>query len=199
MRYYTPELLGRFASAEETIALAAQNELEKRSEQYAKHLKSIAKKLPRRFREMEKQFYLHDAKVVWPFLPWFAPIEMLPPPEWMQTVFGKTAREKNGQWPSAMLAVQLDAPPNELVILHYRGVRFEGTTFEPWHRLRIPSLLWLHDEVDLVRTDGQFEFLHSILFDHGVEIRIQFADFDFATLKPMIESDGLPRARQKTA
>ena len=60
MNYFTPDLLERFGSEDDQVALAAQDELEQRSRQYAEHLKGILPKLPPRFREMQERFYLHD-------------------------------------------------------------------------------------------------------------------------------------------
>lgn len=185
MKYYTPELLARFASDDEKIALAAQDELEQRAEQYAEYLKSIAKKLPPRFRELPERYYLHDAQVAWPFFPWFA-ADMGPlHPEMLWDMFEDRAFDRSGGVPSFVIALQLDAPPKELLVLHYRGVRFDGPPFRPrWHP-RFPFLEWRHDEVELVAADREVEFLHDVLFSEGVELRLRFTDFDFATLKPM--------------
>jgi hypothetical protein len=50
---------------------------------------------------------------------------------------------------------------------------------------------WLYDEVELIQGDGVTEFIHSILFTRGLELRLRFKDFDFATLKPMEVAEGL--------
>ena len=38
--------------------------MEERAEEYARNLSDIEAKLPRRFRELLDQFYLHDARVI---------------------------------------------------------------------------------------------------------------------------------------
>ena len=195
MKYYTPELLERFTSDDEPMALAAQDELEQRAEQYADHLKSISQKLPPRFRELQERFYLHDARVVWPFLPGFPPDAAPFHPEMFWKMFEETRHQPSGRVPSLMIALQLDAPPRELVILHYRGVQLEGMPLSPRRHSRFPSLEWQHDEVEVIPAEGTVEFLHSILFTEGFELKLQFADFDFATLKPMTVLSSWPSAQ----
>ena len=195
MKFYTPELLERFASTDEQTALAAQDELEQRSEHYAAYLQSIAKKLPPRFQELQQRFYLHDARVILPFGPWLPPWH----PEMLWDMLNAMQLDRSRTPPSFLIALQLDAPPREFVVLHYRGVRLEGDPFRMRRYPRIPLLDWLHDEVELVLVGEQVEFQHSILFSEGVELRLQFTDFDFATLKPMSETNSPPDTRSRTA
>ncbi len=197
MKYYTPELLDRFASKDEQTALAAQDELEDRSEEYDKHLKSIAKKLPPRFCELQERFYLHNARVLWPFLPWH-PCQMPPSnAEIFREMTAKMRRFDRSMPASLMLPVELDAPPRDLIVLHYRGVDPDKLNFELWRDSRLPTLRWLHDEVDVVPVNGGIEFLHGILFSEGIELQLQFADFDFAVLKPMASASSPPSPRAK--
>lgn len=81
-----------------------------------------------------------------------------------------------------MLTVQLDSPPKEYLVLHYRDVRLESS---PAKRAMTSTREWRHDEVRLLRAKGRAEFEHSILFNDGTELRLRFADFDFAVLKPV--------------
>src|SRR5439155_23566280 len=120
-------------------------------------------------------------------------------PEMLWEMFKGKGFDRSSRAPSFVIALQLDAPPKELLVLHYRGVRFDGPPFRPrWHP-RFPFLELRHDEIELAPADGQVEFLHNILFSEGVELRLRFADFDFATLKPMTEIFSRPNARTKTA
>lgn len=57
-----------------------------------------------------------------------------------------------------------------------------------------PNLEWLYDEVDLIPMGDGYEFRHSILFTNGLELRLRFEDFDFATLKPIEIAPELAKA-----
>jgi hypothetical protein len=199
MNYFTPDLLERFGSEDDRVALAAHDELEQRSVQYAEHLRAIEARLPPRFREMQERYYLHDARVVGPAFSWWHPdfllrpfLEMVgAPPFW-----DSRAEEERGRWPSFLLAVQLDTPPREFLVLHYRLVRIdEVRRYRHMGDDRLPFLEWRHDEVELVPTDEPPEFGHSILFSGGYKLRLRFRDFDYATLRPM----SLPPERKATA
>ena len=189
MKFFTPDLLERFASEDDRVALAAQEELEQRSEQYAEHLKGILAKLPPRFREVQERFYLHDARVVGPVFPGFHPdlLARVHPEELWGFPFREFHPEgEPGRWPSFLLVLQLDPPPREFLVLHYRLTRVEEVRrSHPLGDERLPFLEWRHDEVELVPSDGGPEFGHSILFTNGLELRLRFRDFDYATLKPM--------------
>ncbi|HYT90200.1 MAG TPA: hypothetical protein VEL76_15940 [Gemmataceae bacterium] len=189
MKFFTPDLLERFGSENDRIALAAQEELEGRSEQYADHLRKIAKKLPPRFLEVQERFYLHDARVVEPVFPWLHPefLERFHPDLWWD--WPLRVRQPEGQpgWrPSFILILQLDPPPQEFLVLHYRFARIDEVGGHPPLREEKLALLeWRHDEVELLPSDDRLEFGHSILFTHGLELRLRFRDFDYATLSPL--------------
>jgi hypothetical protein len=188
MNYFTPSLLERFASEDNRVALAAQEELERRSEQYAEHLRTITGKLPPRFRELQERFYLHDARVAALASPWFPP-EFLPNfapmMPWGFPFWGGLPEGEPGRRQSLWIALQLDTPPREFVVLHYRTARLEEVSRHlPGNGDGSPCLEWQHDEVDLIPGEAP-EVRHSILFSNGLELRLRFADFDFATLKPL--------------
>ena len=194
MKFFTPDLLERFGSEDERVALAAQEELEQRSEQYAQHLRAIEGKLPPRFRELQQQFYLHDARVVSPLFPWPVDVPWPLHPEMLWPA-GQALPEP---WPSFWLALQLDTPPREFLVLHYRFVRVEETRRRRAPRGdTCPYLEWQHDEVEIAPGQDGHELWHSILFTNGFELGLRFRDFDFATLKPLALPDGHPPARQK--
>jgi hypothetical protein len=185
MKYFTPDLLGRFGSENDTIALAAQEELEKRSEQYTEYLKRIRDKLPERFRELQERFYLHDARVISPWLPFPVEFPFAPPLmallEWSHQ--GGWAR---GPWPSFFLALELDTPPREVLVLNYREVLIDETSrHRPFQAERVPYFEWQHDEIEIIQENGVNLIGHAILFSNGFELRLQFGDFDFAVLKPL--------------
>jgi hypothetical protein len=174
MNFFTSELLDRFSSEDDAISIRAHDELERASEEYAQRLRTISPKLPPRFREMLEQFYLHDARVAIPNSPRL-PAELYP------SLFLSFTNEESR---TLSLILHLDPPPQEFLVLQYRGVwrfgEFPGRSLAPgWF------LEWAHDEIDLRDTETGVEFVHSILFSNGAELDIHFRDFDFATLKPL--------------
>jgi hypothetical protein len=62
-----------------------------------------------------------------------------------------------------------------------RGSRYSSALREE----KCPYLEWQYDEVELINTGRAQEFRHSIHFTNGLERRLRFKDFDFATLKPV--------------
>ena len=187
MKFFTPDLINRFGSQDDRIAVAAHQEFEERSEEYLRQLREIEDRLPQRFRELLDQFYLHDSRVIshssfgisepgWPGETKLA--EMAP--GW------KPSGQEESHSQSFWIALQLDTPPRETLVLQYRCAVIEETHLHQSLRdEERPALEWLYDEVELVRTDRGNEFRHSILFTRGLEVRLRFEDFDFAALKPI--------------
>lgn len=198
MKYFTPDLLGRFGSPDDAIALAAQEELEARAEQYTQHLKEVQAKLPNRLLEMQGRYYLHDARVISHWLP--MPLDCPGELPWLEWLRASHLERAGDRWSSLLLALQLDTPPKELLILHYRSVLVEEVSYHrPFQEGRLPYLEWQHDEVDVVTENGVTYTLHSILLSNGIELRLQFRDFDFATMKPLApspEPNGHPHRRK---
>jgi hypothetical protein len=189
MKYYTPELLAHFGSEDLNVAKTARQELEQKADQYVSHLELIRPKLPPRLAELQGQFYLHDARVMGPVFPWHHPDFMMKPlygPWWDLPLEVPEFEMDPGRLSSFVLVLQLDPPPQEFLVLHYRLVVLDEVSHH--RRLREERwspLEWLHDEVDLIPSDDHFEFEHSILFTQGLELRLHFRDFDYATLSPL--------------
>ena len=130
MKLFTPDLLVRFGSDDNQIASAAQDEWEERAEEYARYLSDIEAKLPKRFRELLDQFYLHDARVI-------------PQSSLMRTDLAEIEealrpgthsswRGFEGQARCALahsIWLQLDPPPREVLVLQYRSVQIENAIF----------------------------------------------------------------------
>jgi hypothetical protein len=200
MNYFTPDLLARFGSEDDRVALAAQEELEQRAERYAQYRRSIAAKLPKRFRELQQRFYLHDARVLFPGL--LQPL-LYPEPVWgpggMRLFAASLSPEVESRgWPFFWIALQLDTPPKEFLVLHYRQVLIEEV-FRLQHPREEggPFVEWQYDEVELIPSDPDFGVCHSILLTSGLELRLRFRDFDFATLKPLAGSSKRKKASSR--
>jgi hypothetical protein len=187
MKFFTPDLLERFGSEDERIALAAHEEFERRSEAYLRHLHEIRENLPPRFLELQEQFYLHDARVMnLPLLSANPDVTLSVDSQRSGLPIGQPPpRGEEGRLPSFGMALQLDTPPKEVLVLQYRSVIIEKLYHQSLADKECPGLEWQYDEVDLIRTSGKPDYLHSILFTRGIELILRFKDFDFAKLKPM--------------
>lgn len=154
MKYFTPELLDRFGSAEDEVAQVASKEWEQAHERYLAHLQEIKAKIPKRVRLLLRRYYLHDAKVL--------------------TI-------AYDEQPFFSIFLQLDTPSKEMIELRYRlagrprciqhSVISDGE--KPWQ-------WWLYDEFEVVLDKEKERFLpifmHSILLTGGVELELPFYD-----------------------
>jgi hypothetical protein len=192
MRFFTQELLQRFGSDDDRVALQAQEQLERRSEQYARHLKKVESKLPARFLELQRNYYLHDARII---SPWFLDVAFST--DWMERTESKNGR---GRQPTLLLVLQLDTPSKEVLVLHYRSVLLEELNrHASLQKETFGYLEWRHDEIDVVGANGVNYVSHSILFTSGWELRIQFRDFDFAVMSPLAEGSPPKQRRPRKA
>jgi hypothetical protein len=185
MKFFTPDLLERFGSEGNSVALEANRELEERSEKYLRHLQEIAEKLPPRLRELLERFYLHDSRVISHSS--FVISDSVEQgsanrsEKWRGAL--ATPRDESGL-SEFLIVLQLDTPPGEALLLRYRSAVIEEARLHQTLRdEHVPYLEWLHDEVELISADRDTEFRHSILFATGLELRLRFKDFDYATLK----------------
>ena len=196
MKFFTPNLIERFGSDDDRIALAAQTELEQSSEAYSRRLSEVASELPQRFQELLERNYLHDARVIDHSFLGNGDSESLGASEPRANITGwKSAERAEGRLLSFWMVLELDTPPRELLALQYRSVLIEGVDIHQALREdECPYLEWQYDEVELINTGRAQEFRHSILFTNGLELRLRFKDFDFATLKPIASMPELAEA-----
>jgi len=192
MKYFTPDLLARFGSEDDGIALAAQEELERRAAAYDREFHAIEGRLPRRFREFLGRFYLHDALVL-ALGPSTHPALMGPtglssenvPFDWLDEAPSDPAS-------SIRMALRLDVPDGDIFLLDYGRVSVE--LIRPTLLLppkTCPYLEWLNDEIELLPPENRNAFRHSILFTNDIELRIAFDDFDF---KPVTNVESFQQA-----
>ncbi len=195
MRFFTPDLLERFGSEDDNVAFEAHQEFELRSREYLRQLNEIAEKLPQRLRALIEQHYLHDARVIS-----HSPFGICAPGELgngnlADLTLGAQQTPHDGRLPSFWIHLQLDTPPREILVLQYRCALIEEAHLHQYAGDdQSPNLEWLYDEVDLIPMGDGYEFRHSILFTNGLELRLRFEDFDFATLKPIEIAPELAKA-----
>lgn len=188
MTYFTPDLLARFGSEDDQLADAAHEEVELRTEEYVRAIQDIKPKLPSRFRDLLDRFYLHDARVLPQSSLTETDLERL---EQSLRAGVRPLGALDRRTASFWIPLQLDTPPQEILVLQYRSAVIEDAEVHDSLFDDCPYLEWQHDEVELVQTGARTEFRHSILFTRGLELRLRFRDFDFATLRPMEAADEL--------
>jgi hypothetical protein len=168
MKYFTPELLERFGSADDKIADAAQGEWEAATERYADDLRAMKKHMPRRLRELLRRFSFHDARLCF---------------------IGSSGQ-------SLRLSVQLAAPPQEMVFIRYElAEKVEMTRHIVDFKDRPPYLVWLYDEIELVAPGAFPTFRHSILFNNGLELSILFQNVAFSASQALPLNGSTPEMR----
>src|SRR5437763_8892812 len=148
MKYFTPDLLERFASEDDRVSSAAEEELDRRADESLQKLHEIEERLPQRFRDLLNQFYLHDARVI------SHPPLMITDVEWLERalrsglplgwrVFGPGERRIPLYW----IPLHLDPPPREILVLQYRSVLLEDVRIHDSLFDECPYLEWQHDEI----------------------------------------------------
>jgi hypothetical protein len=186
MKFFTPDLLARFGSEDDRLAHAAQGELERRADEYLRSFREIESILPARFRELLDRYYLHDARVITRAASIGTELDRIEQSLRMGMPLDCGASQGQDHLvPSFWIPLQLDTPPKETLLLQYRDVQIEKAELHECLFEDCPQLEWQYDEVDVARGGVVPEFRHSILFTRGLELRLRFRDFDFATLKPM--------------
>jgi tetratricopeptide (TPR) repeat protein len=195
VKFFTPDLLGRFGSADENIAFEAQQELEALSEEYLRQLREIDQKLPQRFRDLLHQFYLHDSRVVSRSSFGVSAPDGLADTKLSKLTNGAKRSAQEGRLPAFWILLRLDTQPREILVLQYRSVLIEeARVHQSPGDEECPYLEWLYDEVELIPTGRDNEFRHSILFTKGLELSLRFKDFDFTTLESMEFARGFAEA-----
>jgi hypothetical protein len=149
MKYFTPDLLVRFGSADEHVSASAHAALERAAETYQSHLRAIRPRLPDSLQQLLDQHYLHDARVL------------------------LAGQADSGN--SFVIWLRLDTPPREELILNYGLVRAPKiTSHAELLDGESPYIEWLHDEVDFDTKDQPTGARQSILFSNGWEIELHF-------------------------
>jgi hypothetical protein len=166
MRYFLPELHVQLNSPDDEVADAAEEAIDRASEEYNRRWAEIKPLMPPTVVRFYEEQFLHDADV-------FAPARLSatgPSPAGGEVII--VAQQIN----------TLNAPTHDtLIFLHY------AVTAEP--RIEIPvrsrvfdpvQPIWLFDEFDMVEPGV---FTHSILVSDGRVIVIPFRDFHYHLAK----------------
>jgi hypothetical protein len=163
MKFFTPELLVRFRSADDDIADQANKEWERAIERYRRRFQRIRYRLPESLRVFDREQCLHDAEVFGPaWLP-------LPPLRVERRVVVLIAQQINTMLPETQ---------HTLAILEY-SVATDPVIEKPVSDESFresPAPQWEYDEIDLIEPSL---FSHEILFSDGRVVKMLFHDFRY--------------------
>jgi hypothetical protein len=152
MKYFTPELLERYGSEDDAVALAADAEWEAVLERYERYLQSIEGELPEPIREFTK-LLLHDA-IIWSIV-----------------------RQAN----KLIMVMHKNVPPRNVVILTYTLTQEPVIDKEALlSEHRGPIMDFQYDEFELTRAGDRITYAQSIVFGNGWEMSLRFSDVQVA-------------------
>lgn len=159
MKYFTPELLARYASDDPAVAGAADAEWESANDRYGQLLLQLEPELPANIREFNS-LLLHDALV-------------------------QSLARENGR---LIMILKKDILPREIVILRYE-LEEEPVLlpFEQNPRDWQKPTHFNFDEFD--REQGQTIYTQSIVFSNGWELRLRFRDVHVTIAEPWIPAN----------
>jgi hypothetical protein len=176
MRYFTPELLERIASADDDVADAAHEEWEQAIVRSKRRWQKIQKAFPQAVGRFEEESVcLHDARVV------------------------SIARASD----TVAMVLRAGPPAEDVVLLTFTrdGQPVIDPNALPGHGDgRVVT--WLYEEWDLDRG-GRCWF--EVLLSNGWSIRCRFRDFTYLVLRPLLPArdgpvaDGPPAAVPRSA
>jgi hypothetical protein len=170
MKYFTPELMLRFGSDDEVVALAASEEWDRRQAIYRDHLKQLGPTLPRSVRGLLKRFYLHDAKV-----------------------FTIALDDRS----TLVVNLLLDGENNGGLQLTYRLVAPPTIHRHPEIAEPCTPPQWLYDEIDAAENEPGV-FTHNILLTNGSELELRFRNLTVKRFRKMLSLSGKLQPEEST-
>ncbi len=167
MKYFTPDLLERYGSSDPAVFKPAEAEWENRCERYNAYLDSLKADLPPGLRDIEENYFLHDA-----------------------VICGMGRHDS-----SFLIMLQLDHVPYSLVIFTYDLVgepTIKKGVIPPEDCTPENHVEWQYDELERVSGDPA-TWVQSILLSNGWEVCLRFRDVRVQAAQPLIPA---PRKAQ---
>ena len=162
MKFFTPDLLERYGSADPATASAAEAEWEAVSERYAEHLKRLEPELPVQLRQLS-DLLLHDAALL------------------------SLAREGS----RLIVVLRKDIPPRDLVILRYELAEEPVLVpFARQPRDWQKPTRFDFDELDRQGEGQDTVYTQSIVFANGWELQLRFRDVQVTLAEPWVPLNG---------
>jgi hypothetical protein len=162
MRYFTPELMERLGSSDRDVARAADQEWDRRLEDYEAHLGRLEPFFSEPFQPFNA-LLLHDARVLCLAL--------------------------SGD--RLLMVLRKDVPPGEVVALTYELVAppdLDREALPPEQRSNVMD--YLYNELDLEENGEGPVFTESILFSNGWELRLRFRNVHVVEGEPFYLGSG---------
>jgi hypothetical protein len=160
MKYFTPDLLGRFGSEDEPIASTAQDEWEEACARYNAYLASVKSQMPPGLRHIEDSYYLHDARI--------------------------RGMGKQGQ--AFVIMCQLDTPPHPLLTFSFDLLAepvIDTSTLPSDLRSKGDVVEWQYDELEFLPGEPA-PWRWSILFSNGWQVVLAFRDVKVQEVQALI-------------
>ena len=157
MNYFTPELMARIGSPDETVANGAAAEWDRLLERYEQRLQQLRADMPPRVRAFS-DLLLHDAEVL-------------------------TMAARGHEF---IVVLRKDIPPRDVLILTFTlaaGPMINTAALPPEEIA--PVMQFLYDELDVVREGDQQVYSESILFSNGWEVQLRFRDVQVVLADPV--------------
>jgi hypothetical protein len=163
MKFFTPELLEQFGSSDPTIANAGNAAWEEAGDRYEAYLAQVASMLPEGIRQIQTNYYLHDA-----------------------VVFGMGRQENR-----FIIVLRLDTPPRDFLILTYDLLaepQIQSDALPRAHRCAT-QVEWMYDELEVV-PEEHGSCIQCILFSNGWEVRLRFRSLEVQQIHPILPLAG---------
>ena len=165
MKYFTPDLIVRGQSEDSRVLKEVESLWDENCERYNAYLAAIRDELCPGLRNIEDNYYLHDA-----------------------TVRGMGYRE--GMF---VIVLQLDTPPRSLLTFSYELVeppRIDPQAIPEANRSRGDVIEWQYDEIEKV-LGASPTWRQSILLSNGWEVVVHFRDVHIEAMQSLLPSPSL--------
>ncbi|MGL4553492.1 MAG: hypothetical protein ACRC33_20185 [Gemmataceae bacterium] len=173
MKYFTPELLARFRSADDDVADAAAEEWARAQARYERYLEDRREDFTPGTRALPGGPSLHDAAII-------------------------KMSEERGLGSSRSIALRLGDGLGDLLVLLYAQASVKMTSSRapgPADNVRPPRVLYDEIQVTTRRGAADRRYRHNLLCTGDVLIRVTFADVAAALVKASeLHPVGPPRA-----
>jgi hypothetical protein len=160
MRFFTPELIAMGQSSDEGVLREQERLWEEAGDRYVAYLDSIRARFPTGLRQIDENYYLHDAII--------------------------RAMGRRGQF--FVIVLQLDSPPQSILTFTYEltlDPRIVKNTLPPEYSGTGTMVDWQYDEIEMVAGETP-TWRQSILLNNGWEVILHFRDVQLQEVEAVL-------------